>query len=302
MPPIEQRTIEMEVRRGGVLAARFLAMGSPCEILLATTDEALAARSARLGAGEAWRIERRFSRYRADSVVAALNASGGRAVAIDAETQRLFDYAAHCHELSGGLFDITSGVLRHAWKFDGSDGVPDPEHVRVLRARVGFERLQRGTGAVTVPEGMEIDLGGIAKEYAVDRALEVIDAADRAQPPTLVNFGGDLRANRSMHAAPWQVAVEPTDRGAAPALVLELGSGALATSGDAHRYVERGGRRYGHILDPRTGWPVANAPRSVTVAAPTCVEAGTLCTIAVLMGARAEAFLEDFDAAHWIQR
>ncbi len=295
--PIGERTIAVQARPGGVQAVRFLAMGSPCEILLAAAaplDEALALRWAQAGVDEAWRIERKFSRYRADSVVAAINASAGRPVPIDTETGRLLDYAAHCHQLSEGRFDITCGVLRKAWRFDGSDRVPTLVEVAALLPRVGFARLRRAAGKVTLPAGMEIDLGGIAKEYAVDGALAAVEAGLPAEAAVLVNFGGDLRANRAPPRQPWQVGVENTAAQGRPALVIELTRGALATSGDTHRYLERAGRRYGHVLDPRTGWPVLAAPRSVTVAAPTCVEAGTLSTIALLQGAQAESFLDDF--------
>jgi thiamine biosynthesis lipoprotein len=306
--------IEFQERPGGVLAACFFAMGCPCEILLALPAASgvaggeEAARWLRPGVEEAWRIERKFSRYRDDSAVAAINASEGRAVAVDEETGRLLDYAAHCFELSGGLFDVTSGVLRRAWTFDGSDRVPEPGQVEALRARVGFARLERRDRAVVLPPGMEVDLGGIAKEYAVDCALEALERAacaaapGQAPPALLVNFGGDLRANRAPGAQPWQVGVEDPARGPTPALVLELTRGALATSGDAHRFVMHGGVRYGHILDPRSGWPVADAPHSVTVAAPTCIEAGTLSTIALLQGKGAEAFLDDLGVRYWCLR
>jgi thiamine biosynthesis lipoprotein len=300
--------IAIEARPGGVYAARFLAMGCPCEILVAHSDARSAALHAQPGIDEARRIERKFSRYRADSVVTAVNASDGRPVAIDDETQRLLDYAAHCHVLSEGRFDITCGVLRRAWDFDGSDRVPAPEQVEALLERIGFWRLQRTPGHLTVPSGMEIDLGGIAKEYAVDRALEAVESTRRLGteadevPAVLVNFGGDLRANAPPGAQSWQVGVESVARESAPALVLELARGALATSGDTHRFVLRDGVRYGHILDPRSGWPIRDAPRSVTVAASTCVEAGTLSTIALLHGAGAEAFLDDVGVRYWCLR
>ncbi len=276
-------------------------MGSPCEILVAAPSPDAATRWARPGIDEAWRIERKFSRYRDDSVVTAINAGGGEPVPIDPETQRLIDFAAHCYTLSGGLFDITSGVLRRAWNFDRSDRLPDPALVAQLRSRVGFGRIVREPGAIRVPRGMEVDLGGIAKEYAVDRALEAIEAPGAA-PAVLVNFGGDLRANRTPDARPWQVGVEDAASGNAAAMVIELTRGALATSGDAHRFLLHDGVRYGHILDPRTGWPVRDAPHAVTVAAASCVEAGTLSTIALLQGAGAEKFLEGLGVRYWCQR
>jgi thiamine biosynthesis lipoprotein len=292
--------LTVEARPGRVHAVRFTAMGTPCEVLLETADPALALELARPAAIEALRIEHKFSRYRADSAVAAINRSNGHAVAIDTETARLLDFADACHRLSEGLFDITSGVLRECWTFDGSDRLPAPAAVERLLARIGFPRLQRGEGTVVLPAGMEIDLGGIAKEYAVDRAHEIVDRRD--SPPALVNFGGDLRASRPLAAGPWQVGIERDRDDAGPAAILELTRGALATSGDTHRFLQRDGVRYGHILDPRTGWPVPGAPRSVTIAAATCVEAGTLSTIAMLKGAGAEAFLEEFGVRYWCQR
>lgn len=278
-------------------------MGCPCEILVEATDPEHAMQCARPGVQEAWRIEAKFSRYRADSIVGAINTSHGQPVAIDAETRRLLDYAAQCFELSGTLFDITSGVLRRAWTFDGSDRVPSRAQIDRLLPFIGFRRLQRRADSIIVPPGMEVDFGGLAKEYAVDRALEVIEAhGTRALPPVLVNFGGDLRANRPPSSSPWQVGVEDPVRKPEPSMVIELTRGALATSGDAHRYLERKGVRYGHILNPRTGWPVAGAPRCVTVAAGTCVEAGTLSTIALLHGARAEVFLQGFGVRYWCVR
>lgn len=286
-------------------------MGSPCEILVAAERAEQALRHAQPGIDEACRIEAKFSRYRSDSVVAAINASQGRPVAVDEETDRLLEFAARCFTLSEGLFDITSGVLRRAWRFDGSNRIPTQAQIDPLLELIGFERLQRQANSVIVPPGMEIDLGGIAKEYAVDRALEAIgtssapageDGSRRIDLPVLVNFGGDLRANRAPGEAPWQVALENPQRVTESSMLLELTRGALATSGDAHRRIEHGAARYGHILNPRTGWPVVEAPRSVTVAAATCVQAGTLSTIAVLHGAGAETFLEQFSVRFWCLR
>jgi thiamine biosynthesis lipoprotein len=93
---------------------------------------------------------------------------------------------------------------------------------------------------------------------------------------------------------------DPARTGSAQVLRLELARGALATSGDARRFVLVNGRRLGHILDPRTGWPVEHAPRSVTVMAATCTDAGTLATLAILRGAEAARFLEEQGAQHWV--
>jgi thiamine biosynthesis lipoprotein len=278
---------------------RFAAMASPCEVLVEGVDEPLAVQLASAAETEALRIEHKFSRYRDDSVIAAIHAARGRAIEVDAETAELLDYAATCHALSRGLFDITSGVLRAVWRFDGSDRVPEPDAVRALLPCVGWSRVQWQRPRLMLPTGMELDLGGVGKEYAVDRTLALLRQIS-PQASLLVNFGGDLAVSGPRACGrPWQVGVERPGGGDA-ALQLELAAGALATSGDARRFLLKSGVRYGHILDPRDGWPVRGAPRSVTVAAGRCIEAGTLATLALLQGPEAESWLAQQGAPHWV--
>ncbi len=291
---------EIGERDEGIAAVAFVAMASPCELLLERADLEEAGELGRLAAREAWRIETKFSRYRPDSIVSTINASQGRPVAVDAETAALIDYAAQCYALSGGRFDITSGVLRRCWTFDGSDRIPDPGAIAALLQHVGFDKIRWQPPHITLPAGMEIDFGGFGKEYAVDRVLALV--AERFAGAVLVNFGGDLAANDAPKSAPWQVGVERPDTDREARLLLELTRGALATSGDTRRFLLREGVRYGHILDVRTGWPVPNPPRSVTVAANTCVEAGMLATLAALHGEAAEAFLQEQGAQYWCLR
>ena len=282
----------------------FAAMASPCVLLVdgGGPDEARALVAQ--AQAEVQRIEHKSSRYRAGSVLAHWQAAQGEPVQVDDETAGLLDFAAQCHALSGGLFDISSGVLRAAWRFDGSSQLPDAGHVRALVARVGWPRVQWHRPWLRLPPGMELDLGGIGKEYAADRVLGLLMA--QSTLPLLVNLGGDLvvsgpRADGSA----WTVGIEgiaPVDSSPAAAALLSLRAGALATSGDARRFVLSDGVRYGHILDPRDGWPVRGAPRSVTVAAPTCTEAGLLSTLAMLQGAGAEAWLGEQAVPHWVLR
>jgi thiamine biosynthesis lipoprotein len=295
---LPERELDVEARPGGLLAVRFAAMASPCELLLPVMDADAARELGAIVAGEAWRIEHKYSRYRDDSVIAHLHQGRGREQEVDAETAALLDFARQCFELSDGLFDITSGVLRHAWKFDGSDRVPAPAAIAALLPLVGFGRLCWASPRLTLPAGMELDLGGIGKEYAVDQAHDLLRA--RYDAPFLINFGGDLRASQPSPQGPWQVGVERPGSERDAALLLELGRGGLATSGDARRYLLKDGVRYGHILDPRSGWPVRGAPRSVTVAASSCTEAGLLATLALLQGAGARAFLEEQGVRYWL--
>ncbi|HEX4268292.1 MAG TPA: FAD:protein FMN transferase [Steroidobacteraceae bacterium] len=292
------QSLVIEERAGGLLAMQFRAMASPCELLLPASDRAEAMTLGRIVAEEAWRVEQKFSRYRDDSVVAWIHRNGGTEITVDEETADLIDFAHQCYELSDGLFDITSGLFRRAWTFDGSDRVPEPDVVGTLLPHVGFDRVRWHRPHLTLPAGMEIDFGGIGKEYAVDRAFEKISV--HLSLPFLINFGGDLRANRPSARGPWQIGIERPDTDRQAGRVLELERGALATSGDSHRFLLRDGVRFGHVLNPRTGWPISGAPRSVTVAASTCTEAGMLATLALLQGPKAEEFLQQQGVRYWI--
>ncbi|MBS0332973.1 MAG: FAD:protein FMN transferase [Proteobacteria bacterium] len=283
------------------LAWTFSAMASPCEVHVETDDEAVARAVGVAVEAEARRIERKYSRYRDDSLIGRINHAAGASVAVDPETAALLDYAAQCHALSGGRFDITSGALRRVWKFDGSDRVPDSEAVDAILSKVGWDKVGWADGAIVLPAGMEIDLGGLGKEYAVDTATAA--GARLTDRPLLVNFGGDLRASGPRRdGARWNVALESPDQAGATDGVLSLASGALATSGDARRFLLKDGVRYAHILDPTTGWPVRDPPRSVTVAAETCLQAGLYSTLAMLHGAQAEAFLQGEGVQAWVIR
>jgi thiamine biosynthesis lipoprotein len=279
----------------------FQAMASPCEVRLETDDASLAQAVGRAVQAEARRIEEKFSRYRSDSVVGRINEAEGRQIVVDAETSHLLDFAAQCFDISGGLFDITSGVLRRIWRFDGSDRIPDNTQIAASRRLVGWQKVSWKSPSIVLPLGMEIDLGGLGKEYAVDKAFDVARAITRL--PVLVNFGGDLRVSGPRKSgARWKVAIESVDKNDQLAGMLELADGALATSGDSRRFVLKGGIRYGHILNPRTGRPVKHTPRSVTVAAPTCIEAGMFSTLAMLNGRNAEKFLKREGLHAWCIR
>lgn len=302
-PDAVTRGLRIEAVTGGWRGC-FQALGSPCEVLLDGATAAQAQAWVPLAFEEALRIEHRYSRYRADSLLAQWQAAAGTPVALDAESAALIDFADTCHTLSEGRFDITSGVLRHAWRFDGR--APEPAtpaamaaRIEGLMARVGWRRVRWQRPWLTLPPGVELDLGGIGKEYAVDRSLALLRAA--GAQAVLVNYGGDLAVSGPRaDGSPWQVGIEAPDAHAAAAGVLALHEGALATSGDSHRHVLHAGRRCGHVLDARTGWPVQGAPRSVTVAAARCTEAGAMATLALLQGPQARAWLQSQQVTHWV--
>jgi len=304
------RTINVEKHKDSY-SISFNAMASPCEVIVQTTDKQLASNLGNIVATEVWRIEDKYSRYDHNSLCSAINREAGQSVAIDEETYLLLTFADHCYQLSDGLFDISSGVLRKIWTFHGgsvqSSEFPSQTQVSAALSMVGWKKIHFDRQQITLSKGMEIDFGGIGKEYAVDRSI--ILAKQLTSAPVLVNLGGDLAVTRPrLNNETWQVAIEhpdldstlgtdnPTD------MIVSLKSGALATSGDAKQFLIKDGIRYGHILNAKIGWPIAMAPRSITVVSPHCIQAGILATLALLQGANAESFLTEQEIKFWTRR
>ncbi|GAB3470255.1 FAD:protein FMN transferase [Massilia terrae] len=259
----------------------FRAMASQCEVVLAADDVDAANRLAGAAIAEVLRIEATYSRYRSDSIVGRINAAAGQDfVDCDEETQRLLDFADQLYEESGGLFDITSGVLRRAWDFKAAR-VPSADELAACIACIGWRRVERKGSAIRLPRaGMELDFGGFGKEYAADRAAEALLALGVRHG--YVNLAGDLRlCGPRPDGAPWMVGIQhPREPGAVFAS-MGMRSGALATSGDYERFFDHDGQRYCHILDPRSGRSVTHW-RSVSVVAPQAIVAGAVSTIAML--------------------
>jgi len=262
----------------------FQAMAATNEVQVHAATPEAARFAAALAIEEVRRIEAKYSRYRPESMVSRINAAAGSdPVAIDAETAQLLAYANSCYEMSGGLFDATSGVLRRAWDFK-KPRVPTERELGPLRARIGWARVERAENTLRLPEaGMEIDFGGFGKEYAVDRAVAVL--LEHGIEAAMVNLAGDLAITGPQPGgAPWRVGVQHPRRAGTVVATVDVSSGALATSGDYERYVEVEGVRHCHVLDPRTGHSVRGF-QSVTAIGPTCLVAGTATTIAMLKGA-----------------
>ena len=278
----------------------FRAMNSPCEILLEAPEQKLAAQWLKIAATEVWRIEQKFSRYLPDNYLYQINHSAGKPFQVDVETAKLLDFADHCYRLSDGLFDVSSGILRKAWCFDGSDRIPDQASIDPLLPLVGWHKIHWHNSRIVLPAGMEIDLGGIAKEYAADRVALLLQSV-ASSCGCLVNLGGDIAVGGDRHQDHcWRVGIESPD--GRETEELSLSAGGLATSGDVHRYLLKDGKRYSHILNPRSGWPIEQVPRSVTVMADSCTEAGLLATLSLLCGRAAENFLNQQEVRYWCLR
>ena len=278
----------------------FRAMAATHELVLGADDETRARRAADAAIADVERIEARYSRYRDTSLVAAINrAAGGAAVAIDAETAALMRYADACHAASRGRFDITSGVLRRAWDFKRTPPrLPEASEVDALRALVDWPSVAWDERTIRLPRaGMEIDLGGIGKEYAADRVATI--AIDAGIAHGFCNLAGDVRAwGGRPDGTPWSVGIRHPRVDDVSIGGIEIADGAVATSGDYERFIVVDGVRYSHILDATTGWPVAYW-RSMSVAAPLCVVAGSGATVGMLLGADAPAWL-DAQGVEWL--
>mgnify|MGYP000240122838 CR=1 FL=1 len=237
-------------------------------------------------------LEARYSRYRVGSIVSVINQRAGSGVftEVDPETQALLGLAGRLWDASGGLFDITSGPLRRAWDFR-ADGNADTAQIDSALALVGWERIEwRGSSLHLPTPGMEIDLGGLAKEYAADSVISLMRGVSVAS--ALIELAGDVATiGDSDDGTPWRVGVRHPD-GADSLCTLQLSNAAIATSGNYARRIDYKGKHCGHLLNPQTGWPV-EGPSSVSVLDSHCLTAGAVATVACLHSEEhAHAWLE----------
>ncbi|MEE2731265.1 MAG: FAD:protein FMN transferase [Pseudomonadota bacterium] len=270
----------------------FHAMGSPCTLHLYLDPTAATDTVIQVVVGEVLRLEQKFSRYRDDSLAADIMQAAARGVSIelDAESAGLLDYAATLWQQSDGLFDITSGLLRRVWDLK-SGRVPSEQAVSEILPHIGWDKLDWRNPVLGFPHaGMEVDFGGYVKEYAADSAAAV--ARQQGVEHGLIELGGDIRViGPHPDGRPWQVGVRhPRQEGVVLAQVA-LEQGAVASSGDYERAMVVDGKRYGHILNPKTGWPVCGL-MAVTVLAEHCLLAGTACTVAMLKGEQGPPWLD----------
>jgi thiamine biosynthesis lipoprotein len=279
----------------------FKAMGTPCEIQLFARNDENASQAVAAVIADIQRLEALYSRYRSDSFLTEINraASVGGAISVDQETASLLDYAATCYEQSEGLFDITSGILRSVWKFNQGK-LPEQSLIDEVLSKIGWQKVswKRPLLAFSVP-GMELDFGGIVKEYAVDRAAAICVA--RGIKHGVVNLGGDIKViGARRDGAPWRIGIRhPRSQEALLDTVL-LYEGALASSGDYERCLVVEGIHYGHVFNPKTGWPVRHLA-AVSVVGDFCVVAGSASTIAMLKEEDGPSWLQILGLPHlWV--
>ena len=279
----------------------FTAMGSPCEIQIYLDSKKRARYLIGRAITEVARLEAKYSRYRSDSFLSEINriALQGGSISVDSETSGLFDYVATCYQQSDGLFDVTSGVLRKAWSFSENQ-LPSPAQIEPLLEKVGWNKVLWQPPVLSFPlKGVEIDLGGAVKEYAVDRISVLLWQAGIRHG--LVNLGGDIKIiGPHPDQSGWNVAIAHPFEAGSTIRQLHVKKGAIASSGDYERCIVVDDVRYSHVLDPRTGWPVGYLS-AVSVVAEFCVVAGSASTIAMLKGVGGPQWLESLGLRYfWV--
>jgi thiamine biosynthesis lipoprotein len=205
--------------------------------------------------------------------------------------------------MTQGILDPTALPLIRLWNWKAQPPViPSAEQIAAALRLVGWGKVRRSPGKVFLPEaGMALDFGGFGKEYAVDLVAQIASAVGIAD--VLVDFGHDIRVLGAPPGRPaWHIGLEDPDRpGDSLGSIAAFGSRGVASSGDYIRSFTIDGRRYGHIIDPRTGWPVANGCTQATVVAATCLHAGVLSTTAFVLGqAKGIEYIQSFPGAEGI--
>jgi thiamine biosynthesis lipoprotein len=231
-------------------------------------------------------LESRLTTYRRDSEISRLAAAaGGPPLEVSGDTFRVLELSKHYGELTGGAFDITVSPLVRLWGFGGPPppGPPHPGLIEEELKRVGFRRMELREGKVSLAAGTSVDLGGIGKGYAVDAAYEALRRSGVLA--AMVDLGGNIRVRGQAEAGfNWTIGVRnPFDKQKVVGKISLADGMAVATSGNYERFVEMSGRRFSHILDPRTGYPVEGMA-GVTVVAPDATMADALSTGCFVLG------------------
>jgi len=272
---------------GGLHKLAFHALGTTCEVQYATRNESRPL-SAFEDAAVGWvqAFEAKYSRFKPTSLVSRINAAAGlHWVEVDEEMEQLLRLCDSVHALTRGMLDPTALPLIMLWNWKAEHpSIPNSAQIEAARRLTGWTKVQRAPGKVFLPEtGMALDFGGFGKEYAVDMVAQM--AANFGIADVLVDFGHDLRALGAPPGRPaWHIGLEDPQKPGITIGSIAIANKGVASSGDYVRCFKIDGRRYGHIIDPRTGWPVSNGCAQATVIANSCLLAGMLSTTAFVLG------------------
>ncbi len=272
----------------GVRSLDFQALGTNCSVKFRLADERAALGFAAEALGWIGAFEAKFSRYRSDSMLSAINRKAGEGwVEIDEEMEHMLGLAESLFRRTDGIIDSTLLPLQMVWDWRKIRvKLPEKRDVEAALSLTGWKKVERRAGKVRLPErGMGLDFGGFGKEYAVDHLARM--AADHGITDVLIDLGRDIFAKGGSGIHPfWHVGIEDGNHPGTCWGGLGVRDKAVSASGDYARFFTHNGVRYGHILDPRTGWPVNNGMRAVTVIAGSCIEAGAYSTAVFVLGSQ----------------
>ncbi|UCF05677.1 MAG: FAD:protein FMN transferase [bacterium] len=261
-------------------------MGTRVLITIYGLDHNAAQRAAREAMRELHRVESVMSTWKEDSEISRLNReSKGEPYHVSNDLFTLVDSSLYYSKITSGAFDITARPLVRLWGFQGGEEkLPTDEEIVETRAVVGYTKitLDRAASTITLPVGMSLDLAGIAKGYGVDRAADVLKAHGASS--ALVNLGGNIYAIGSPPGKEaWTIGIRDPKGTTDVVGTLQISDEAVATSGNYENFRIIEGTAYGHIIDPRTGWPVDDV-LSVTAVAPTALASDALSTGLFVLG------------------
>ncbi|HXK59462.1 MAG TPA: FAD:protein FMN transferase [Acidobacteriota bacterium] len=232
-------------------------------------------------------LNQELSDYLPDSVVSHLNAFAGiQPIEVPEHTRRLLELSQHYSDLTGGAFDVTVGPVVRLWRSARANrlSIPSEQTIKECLALVDYRRVEiKGRSAFLTKRGMRVDFGAIGKGYAVDRAWEECRALGITS--FMFDLGGNIRVSgEAKPGMPWSIGIRDPFETESNLGKIEIPDGwAVATSGQYERFVEIEGRRYGHIIDPRTGFP-ASGLAGVTVLAPDATTTDALSTGLFILG------------------
>jgi thiamine biosynthesis lipoprotein len=276
--------------KGAALPLRrltFRAMATQCEVQYAAPGgDPQASQFEAAAAGWVHAFEAKYSRFQPNSLISRINDAAGKEwVAVDPETDGLLAMCDTLFFMTRGILDPSALPLIRIWNWKADPPViPDAAAIAAALRLVGWSKVRREPGKVFLPEkGMALDFGGFGKEYAVDIVAHI--ARDHGILNSLVDFGHDLRATGAPPGRPaWHIGLEDPKVPGKTWASVGLSGKSIASSGDYIRSFTVARKRYGHIIDPRTGWPVSNGCTQATVIADTCLQAGMLSTSAFIAG------------------
>ncbi|MEE2807766.1 MAG: FAD:protein FMN transferase [Verrucomicrobiota bacterium] len=271
----------------GVRELKFKALGTECNIKIRLDSETQSLKFATDALEWIKNFEEKYSRYLDNSLVAIINSAAGQSwIEVDEDAERLLNVADEVFRKSDGVLDATMLPLARVWDWKKiHKQLPDEQQIQEALRLTGWDKVQRKSGKIFLPEkGMGIDFGGFGKELAVDALIEI---SRRHQiEDVLIDLGKDIYASGSngKHNF-WHIGIEDGKNPGNCLTSLAISDRAVSSSGTYARHFIHDGKRYGHIIDPRTGWPTSNGIDSVTVIAKTCLEAGIHSTVCYILGA-----------------